>query len=133
MAEKKNPAALAAREIMVYLEVYYNSDWKAIHKHITEKKYIPDPETVREFLEARGIKVENFSTILDDDYPAILLHLPFPPHAIHKQNIHYMRYKVISDMFKVKRPDKSDKPEEHHEEEESGDGTSDIANHESKA
>lgn len=66
------------RDIVAYLSDFYRGDWKKIYAHILEKRPVPDGAVDR-FTERYPCKIV---TLLDDDYPKVLLQCPKPPLAL---------------------------------------------------
>lgn len=90
-----------AKNILVYLECRYKGNWSKIYDHIRKKKPMIPEEEILEYFKKHKINPDDFAVIIDQhpEYPSILTQLPYPPFAIDKHSLHYMRYSIISEMF----------------------------------
>lgn len=90
-----------AKNILVYLEHRYKGVWSKIYDHIRKKKPMISEEEILEYFKKHKVNPDDFAVIIDQspEYPSILKQLPYPPFAIDKRSLHYMRYQITSDMF----------------------------------
>ena len=84
---------LKGRDILVYLSLKYQGDWNAIYQAIKNKELVDEVEVQKQ---VSGIK-NDYTTIIDDDYPEVFKKIYKPPFVIfYKGNLNLINNNVIA-------------------------------------
>lgn len=77
------------REIVFYFAMIHHGDWNKIYQSINKKERINEEK----LKELKDLKL-NYITIIDEDYPEFLKHIPYPPYVLfYKGNINLLKEK----------------------------------------
>lgn len=75
---------MKTRDLLIYLTIKYNGDWDEIYEHIKKKVWL-DKEDMRKTL--AKVDLNDFVTLVDEDYPYKYKILNKPYFAYMKQSI----------------------------------------------